>query len=179
MVKTCEMAGMALHAQLPARRQSKGADAHQPGSPRLDASQTQRQVPDRAGRDVQSVHSRLDHLLQPFLQDAIASHSQADRRLCHPVGTPQVQADAPSDQGCKRLVRPVPPSESQAPRPLVAMPWQRPNNRSRMNREVHVRFWESPEVKVLRATRRQAEYHVEDASARGSEITATSTVIPR
>jgi hypothetical protein len=23
-----------------------------------------------------------------------------------------------------------------------------------MNREVHVRFWESPEVKVLRATRR-------------------------
>jgi hypothetical protein len=26
----------------------------------------------------------------------------------------------------------------------------RPNNGSRMNREVHVRFWESPEVKVLR-----------------------------
>jgi hypothetical protein len=24
-----------------------------------------------------------------------------------------------------------------------------------MNREVHVRFWESPEVKVLRATRPQ------------------------
>jgi len=24
-----------------------------------------------------------------------------------------------------------------------------------MNREVHVRFWESPEVKVLRATRHQ------------------------
>src|SRR5271170_3568454 len=97
--------------------------------------------------------SLMDHLLQPFLQDAIASHSHADRRLCHQVGTPQVQADAPSDQGCKRLVRPVPPSESQAPRPLVAMPWQRPNNGSRMNREVHVRFWESPEVKVLRATR--------------------------
>src|SRR5713101_2947816 len=33
------------------------------------------------------------------------------------------------------------------------MPWKRPNNGSRMNREVHVRFWESPEVKVLRATR--------------------------
>ena len=25
-----------------------------------------------------------------------------------------------------------------------------------MNREVHVRFWESPEVKVLRATRQSA-----------------------
>ncbi len=30
------------------------------------------------------------------------------------------QADATPDQGCKRMVRPVPPSESQAPRPLVA-----------------------------------------------------------
>jgi len=27
-----------------------------------------------------------------------------------------------------------------------------------MNREVHVRFWESPEVKVLRATRQNAKY---------------------
>ena len=27
-----------------------------------------------------------------------------------------------------------------------------------MNREVHVRFWESPEVKVLRATRQKAKY---------------------
>ena len=35
-----------------------------------------------------------------------------------------------------------------------------------MNREVHVRFWESPEVKVLRATRptqptRSVRYHGE------------------
>jgi hypothetical protein len=27
-----------------------------------------------------------------------------------------------------------------------------------MNREVHVRFWESPEVKVLRATRHSRRY---------------------
>jgi hypothetical protein len=33
------------------------------------------------------------------------------------------------------------------------MPWQRPNIGSRMNREVHVRFWERPEVKLLLATR--------------------------
>src|SRR5258707_13732444 len=33
------------------------------------------------------------------------------------------------------------------------MSWKWPNNGSRMNREVHVRFWESPEVKILRATR--------------------------
>jgi hypothetical protein len=35
------------------------------------------------------------------------------------------------------------------------MSWQWPNNGSRMNREVHVRFWESPEVKLLRATRQK------------------------
>src|SRR5262245_49946612 len=33
------------------------------------------------------------------------------------------------------------------------MSWQRPNIRSRMNREVHVRFWERAEVKFFRATR--------------------------
>jgi hypothetical protein len=27
-----------------------------------------------------------------------------------------------------------------------------------MNREVHVRFWESPEVKVLRATRQERRF---------------------
>ena len=32
--------------------------------------------------------------------------------------------------------------------------WQRPNIGSRMNREVHVRFWERAEVQSLRATRR-------------------------
>ena len=38
------------------------------------------------------------------------------------------------------------------------MSWKRPNNGSRMNREVHVRFWESPGVKVLRATRHLRRY---------------------
>src|SRR5215472_17029433 len=41
---------------------------------------------------------------------------------------------------------------------LAAMSWKRPNNGSRMNREVHVRFWESPEVKVLRATRHERRF---------------------
>ena len=38
-------------------------------------------------------------------------------------------------------------------KPFNAMSWQRPNIGSRMNREVHVRFWERAEVKFLRATR--------------------------
>jgi hypothetical protein len=34
------------------------------------------------------------------------------------------------------------------------MSWQRPNIGSRVTREGHARFWERPEVKFLRATRR-------------------------
>ena len=47
----------------------------------------------------------------------------------------------------------VPPSESQALRPLVSMSWQRPNIGSRVTREGHARFWERPGVKLPRATR--------------------------
>src|SRR6266404_7552566 len=39
-----------------------------------------------------------------------------------------------------------------------AVRWQRPNIGSRMNREVHVRFWERPEVKALRATRQKRRF---------------------
>ena len=35
-----------------------------------------------------------------------------------------------------------------------AVQWQRPNIGSRVTREGHARFWERPEVKFLRATRR-------------------------
>src|SRR5215467_9876742 len=43
--------------------------------------------------------------------------------------------------------------QSEALRSLAAMSWKRPNIGSRMNREVHVRFWERLEMKLLRATR--------------------------
>jgi len=35
------------------------------------------------------------------------------------------------------------------------MSWQRPNIGSRVNREIHARFWERVEVKFLRATRQK------------------------
>src|SRR6516162_8909248 len=47
------------------------------------------------------------------------------------------------------------PSQSNTLRPLAALSWKRPNIGSRMNREVHVRIWERPEVRVLRATRHE------------------------
>ena len=39
-----------------------------------------------------------------------------------------------------------------------------------MNREVHVRFWESPEVKVLRATRQKRRFRCESVNS-GSHLT--------
>src|SRR6266851_3852021 len=56
------------------------------------------------GRDAQPVHSRLDQLLQPLLQDAVAADPEEDRSLCHPLDAPQVQAVASEDQGGARLV---------------------------------------------------------------------------
>src|SRR5208337_5386677 len=100
--------------------------------------------------------SRLDHLLQPLLQDAVASDPEEDRCLCQSMGSPQVQADAPSDQGSARLVRPATSGEPPALCPLASMSWQRPNIGSRVNREVHARFWERPGLKFLRATRQPA-----------------------
>src|SRR6516225_8897251 len=88
---------------LPARRQSEGVDVHQPNSSALGASSSQRQVPAGPGRDVQPVHSRLDQLLQPLLQDAVASDPEEDRSLCHPLGAPQVQAVPSKVQGGTRL----------------------------------------------------------------------------
>jgi RNA-directed DNA polymerase len=141
------------HARLPARRQPKGADGHQPDNPAVDASSSQRQGPAGAGPDVQPVHSRLDQLLRQLLSDEVASDPKEDRSLCHPLGAPQIQTVASPNQRGARLVCAVASGKSEALRSLAAMSWKRPNNRSRMNREVHVRFWESPGVKVLRATR--------------------------
>ena len=44
------------------------------------------------------------NLLQPLLQDAVASDPEEDRSLCHSLGAPQVQAVASENQGGTRLV---------------------------------------------------------------------------
>jgi Reverse transcriptase (RNA-dependent DNA polymerase) len=65
----------------------KALYAHQPRDTQLGAASPERQISDRTCPDVQPVHSWLDHLLQPLLQDAIASDPEADRCLRHPAGT--------------------------------------------------------------------------------------------
>jgi hypothetical protein len=131
---------------------------HEPDNPALGASSSQRQVPARTGCNVQSVHPRLDKLLRPILSHAVASDSDEDRCLCHPLGASQIQAAPTSDQRRQRLVCPATPRHSNALRPLAAMLRQRPNIGSRVNREVHARFWERAEVKFLRTTRYQRRF---------------------
>src|SRR5262249_3267104 len=133
----------------------------------------QRQISERAGRDVQSNYSRLDRLLQPLLSDAVEPDAQADRRLCHSVGPPQVQADGAPDQGSAGLVRPVTPGDTKTLCSLASMPWQRPNIGSRVTREGHARFWERTGLKLPRATRqkrlwRPLDRHVPSTSDRMS-----------
>jgi hypothetical protein len=60
--------------------------------------------------------------------------------------------------------------------PIGRMPWQRPNIGSRMNREVHVRFWERPRVKLPRATRQTLpKWLVRATSAFPSKATVQRT----
>jgi hypothetical protein len=131
-----------LRAQLSTRCQPEGAEAHRPDSSGLGASSPQRLIPEGAGGDAQLVHPRLDRLLRPLLQDAVASHPEEDRRLCHSMGAPQVQADASSAPGRERLVRSLSSGEPASLCALGIMSWQRPSIGSRVNREVHARFWE-------------------------------------
>src|SRR5208282_513642 len=131
----------------------EGTNGHQSDDPAMGSSSPQRQSPAGTGQNVQSVHSRLDQLLRQLLQDAVASDPEEDRSLCHPLGAPEIQTDASSNQRGAGLVCAVPSCKSKALCSLAAVSWQWPNNGSRMNREVHVRFWESPEVKLPRATR--------------------------
>jgi hypothetical protein len=95
-------------------------------------------------------------------QVGTAAIVRGGRCLCHPVGTPQVQADAPPDQRRQRLVRPGTPGQPNTLCPLGIMSRQRRNIGSRVTREGHARFWERPGVKFRRATRRTSPFRGED-----------------
>jgi hypothetical protein len=76
----------------------------------------------------------------PCIRGWIGYYGHFYKEQLRSVGTPQVQADAPSAQRGPRLVRPATPGEPSSLRPLGAVPWQRPNIGSRVNREVHARL---------------------------------------
>jgi hypothetical protein len=88
--------------------------------------------PERIMRAEESTSSQNARNLSPLvnergIQDAVASDPEEDRCLCHSVGAPQVQADAPSDQ------QPATSGEPPARRPLATLSWQRPDIASRVN----------------------------------------------
>ena len=72
-----------------------------------------------------------------------------------PLGAPQIQAVRHRTRGARDWFVRLRRANSNALRSLAAMLWQRPNIGSRVNREVHARFWERAEVKFLRATRQK------------------------
>src|SRR5262249_36787738 len=86
-------------------------------------------------------------------------------------------------RGC--IVQPRPRANRQREEPedeatpfLAAMPWKRLNIGSRMNREVHVRFWERPEVRLLRATRQTRRFRRRQTSV-GSSYECRRADAPR
>jgi hypothetical protein len=85
-------------------------------------------------------------------------------------GAPEIQTVASQDQGGARLVCAASLCKSDPVRSLAAMSWQRPNIGSRMNREVHVRFWERAEVKFPRATRQEPRLPHRKSNSRFSSI---------
>jgi RNA-directed DNA polymerase len=95
-------------------------------------------IPTVADRIAQEVVRRY---LEPSLEPVFHADSYGYR-----PGRSAIDAVRRARQRCWRY-------KSNALRSLAAMSWQRPNIGSRMNREVHVRFWERPGVKLLRATR--------------------------
>ena len=52
----------------------------------------------------------------------------------------------------------VTPGDPNALCPLATMSWKWPDIGSRVTREGHARFWERPEVKLLRATRQGRQW---------------------
>jgi hypothetical protein len=114
-------------------------------------------------------------------QVGTAAIVRGGRCLCHPVGTPQVQADARPDQRRQRLVRPGTPGQPNTLCPLGIMSRQRRNIGSRVTREGHARFWERPGVKFRRATRRTSPFRGEDrkvCNRRKPEARDVATELP-
>ena len=72
---------------------------------------------------------------------------------------------------------PAPPRHSNPLRSLAAMLWQRSNIGSRVNREVHARFWERAEVKFLRATRHPRRFELAAALSAPIHIAAELLVV--
>ena len=99
------------HSFLPAAS-PKALVSHQPDSPEVGASPSAviKLLQDLADMYNPCIRGWITYYSH-FNEAAAASDPEEDRCLCHSMGTPQIQADGPSDQGGKGLVRSAAPRE--------------------------------------------------------------------
>jgi hypothetical protein len=83
----------------------------------------------------------------------LSNDAAAYRRLPDPLGTLEVQASAAAEPGSLAMASPGSACRPKALLALAVLQCRRPDIGSRVNREVHARFWEHAGVKSLRVTR--------------------------
>ena len=125
--------GGALRSLVPAGGEPHGSEGHQARGAQMGPSAAQRQGAIRHRADVQSLHSRVDRLLQPLLQIGALSDASPDRRARSPVGGSQVQALQSASSWRAGLACAGDPGPAPALRPLAASVWSGPDAGSRMS----------------------------------------------
>ena len=115
-------------------------ESHQPHAPR----------PEHAGSAVKSDHCRLDKLLRSFLSVCSALRFKSCQPGAGPMGHAEVQEVPSSTYPCPRMVN---VRRAAGPNALCALAISRLDDKSRMSREVHVRFCERLGGRFLGSTR--------------------------
>ena len=80
----------------PACCQSKSAEGHGADASTVAFTPSERQIPARSSPAVQQLYSWLDQLLPPLLWIGPSPGPPSHRRLPGPLGTSQIQANAPA-----------------------------------------------------------------------------------
>src|SRR4051794_6395064 len=147
------LAGRPVPGRLHARRRSEGAEGHPHGRAALAAAPEDRQGARRSGADVQPDHPGLDPLLRQVPPLRPVSRPPAHRPLPGTMGLQEVEATPRTPAARPPVAGPRGSGPATAVRALVLPPRVGLGDKSRMSREVHVRFCERAGVRFPRATR--------------------------
>jgi hypothetical protein len=94
-------------------------------------------------------HHRISGIHGSWLRDTISMINVRTAAAYRSMGPPQIQADGTQAEGWQGLTSAASPRKDTPLRSLVPVSWKRLNIGSGVNREVHARFWEQPEVQSL------------------------------
>ena len=135
--------------------QSEGiAYASAADTTRLESRRPRASGPERSGSTVESSHCRLDQLLRPFLPVCSTLRPQSHQPGAGSMSHAEVQEVPTSTYPCARMAT---VRRAAGPNALRALAVSRLDDKSRMSREVHVRFCERLGGKFLGPTRPCAE----------------------